>query len=83
MRPVWSNESGTVATINFAYEAEDVIVYSDLVKVKVCEERGLVTGMEASSYYLNHTERSIPAPALTAEEARAKSTPISTSLRPA
>ena len=72
MRPVWSNESGTVATINFAYEAEDVIVYSDLVKVKVCEERGLVTGMEASSYYLNHTERSIPAPALTAEEARAK-----------
>lgn len=72
MRPVWSNESGTVATINFAYETDDVIVYSDLVKVKVCEERGLATGMEASSYYLNHTERSIAAPALTAAEAAAK-----------
>lgn len=72
MRPVWANESGTVATINFAYEEDGVIVYSDLVKVKVCETRGLVSGMEASAYYLNHVERAVSAPRLTAEEAAAR-----------
>ena len=41
-----------------------VVCYNDLVKVKVCEERGAVTGLEARSYLMNHTERELPAPAI-------------------
>lgn len=59
MKPVWSSEAGTECTVNFAYEQEGVIVYPDMIKVKVCEEKGAVTGLEAHSYLANHTERSI------------------------
>ncbi|MDE7215015.1 MAG: germination protein YpeB, partial [Clostridia bacterium] len=59
MKPVWTSENGTTCNLNFVYENNGVIYYSDMVKVKVCEERGIVTGAEALSYVLNHTERNI------------------------
>lgn len=65
MKAVWINLTGNVYTINFAYEQNDVIVYSDLVKVRVCAETNMVIGIEAKSYYTNHTERKIEQPVLT------------------
>ncbi len=59
MKAVWTSENGTTCNLNFVYEDDDVIYYSDMVKVKVCEERGIVTGAEALSYVLNHTDRNI------------------------
>jgi germination protein YpeB len=59
MKPVWQTSSRAVWQFNFAYEQDGVIVYSDLVKVNVCMERGLVSAVEASTYYYNHTEREI------------------------
>lgn len=64
LRPVWVSESGVQCDINFAYVQSGVVCYNDLIKVKVCEERGAVTGLEARSYLMNHTEREIPAPSL-------------------
>ena len=58
MKPVWTSENGTTCNLNFAYEDDGVIYYPDMIKVKVCEERGIVTGMEGISYVLNHVERS-------------------------
>ena len=74
MKAVWTSENGTTCNLNFVYEDDDVIYYSDMVKVKVCEERGIVTGAEALSYVLNHTDRHIDDDdaALTKSEARAK-----------
>lgn len=72
MRPVWVNLSDNVYTINFAGSKDDVIIYSDLVKVRVCAETAAVIGMEATSYYTNHTERVINKAALSAEQARSK-----------
>lgn len=60
MRPVWETASRAVAQFNFAFVKNGVIVYSDLVKVNVCMERGVVSAIDASSYCLNHTEREIP-----------------------
>ena len=57
MQEVWISEAGTECTINFAYEQNGVVCYSDLVKVKVCEEKGAVIGLEANSYIRSHTER--------------------------
>ncbi len=72
MKAVWTSENGSTCNLNFAYVDDGVIVYSDMVKVKVCEERGVVTGLEAISYVLNHTQRDIPSAALSKAEAREK-----------
>lgn len=72
MKPVWINHTGNVYTINFAGSQDDVILYPDLVKVRVCAETATVIGMEATSYYTNHTERKIGKPVLTASQAREK-----------
>ena len=70
MKAVWSNLSNNVYTFNFAFVDNGVIVYSDLIKVRVCAETGMVIGIEASTYYINHTSRSIDLPTLTEEQAR-------------
>lgn len=72
MKAVWTGENGVTCNLNFAYVEDGVIIYGDMVKVKVCEERGLVTGMEAVAYVTNHTQRDIPAANLTKSEAREK-----------
>lgn len=59
MTPVWSSEAGAECTVNFAWEQGGVVVYPDMIKVKVCEQKGMVTGLEAHSYLANHTEREI------------------------
>ena len=72
MKAVWTSENGTTCNLNFAYVDGGVICYSDMVKVKVCEQRGIVTGMEAISYVLNHTDREIAAASITKSEAKEK-----------
>ncbi|ABR47568.1 Spore germination YpeB [Alkaliphilus metalliredigens QYMF] len=58
--------------INFAYEQDDVIVYTDLIKVKVALDNGEIIGFETEGYLINHHERDIPEPKLTEEEAQEK-----------
>ena len=70
MKAVWTAKSDGVSVINFAYFQDGVIVYSDLIKVKV--ENATVTGMECFDYYLNHAKRDIVAPVLTEEQALEK-----------
>lgn len=70
MKPVWINLANSVYTINFAYEKDGVIVYSDLVKVRVCAETGMVIGLEARSYYQNHTDRVISSPSISKHQAK-------------
>lgn len=72
MKAVWINLSNNVYTINFAYETDGVIVYSDLIKVRVCADTNTVLGFEATGYYTNHTERLISAPVLSKEKAMNK-----------
>ncbi len=75
MTCVWASSSQAVTSLNFAYEQNGVIVYSDLVKLTVCQETGKVTGMEAAPYYMNHVQREMPAPALSARAAAEKVSP--------
>lgn len=57
MKAVWAETNGYMTTVNYAYEQDGVIYYSDLIKLNICREKGQVFGMEARNYYLNHTER--------------------------
>lgn len=72
MEAVWTSENGTTCNLNFAYEKDGVIFYSDMIKVKVCEERGIVTGMEGLGYVLNHVKREAPSARIANSEAREK-----------
>lgn len=62
-------ESGIV-TINYAYVQDDVIMYSDLIKVKVALDDGEILGIETSGYLNSHTKRDIKEPKVTVEEAK-------------
>ncbi len=72
MKPVWVNLSNNLYTVNFAFEQDGVIVYSDLIKVRVCAETEMVIGLEARSYYTNHTDRVIGTPKLSEKQAESK-----------
>ena len=72
MKAVWTSENGTTCNLNFAYVQDGVIVYSDMIKVKVCEERGIVTGMEGLAYVLNHSQRTLPSAGISKGEAKEK-----------
>lgn len=46
-----------ICTINFAYRADGVTYYSDLIKVGVSMKDGTIVSMEAKGYLTNHTDR--------------------------
>ena len=58
-----------ICTVNFAYEQDDHICYPDLIKVSVSLSDGKVLSMDASSYIMNHTERTLASPAVRISEA--------------
>ena len=72
LQAVWVNLNNNVYTINFAPEISGAVIYPDLVKVRLCAETGMIIGLEATSYYTNHTEREIAKPTLSASAARKK-----------
>ena len=59
LKAVWFVEGNNVVSLNYASVIDGIICYSDLIKVTVCQERGVVSGIEATSYALNHTERKV------------------------
>ena len=72
MACVWSYTTGSTAYLNFAYDGGGIIAYPDLIKVKVCRERGVVSGYDADEYYMNHCERVLKEPKYTLNDAYEK-----------
>lgn len=67
-----------ICTINFAYTDNDIIYYSDLIKVGVNMETGEIASYCATGYIMNHTDRKLSEPQLTQEEAQGSLSPILT-----
>ena len=65
------NENGII-TINYAYNQDDVIMYPDLIKVKVALDDGEILGVETKGYLNNHTERKISKNVISIDEAKKK-----------
>lgn len=61
--------------VNFAYEQDNVVCYSDLIKVGVAMDTGKVTGFEARGYLMSHKRRSIPEVRVSKEEAKKRVAP--------
>ena len=62
-------ESGFI-TVNYAYKQNDVIMYADLIKVKISLDDGEILGIDSTGYLNNHFERNIPKTKITVEEAK-------------
>ena len=59
-----------ILTINYAYKQEDVVMYPDLVKVKVALDNGEILGVESTGYLNSHRERELKTLGITIEEAK-------------
>ncbi len=68
---VWSDDENMISYFNFAPVQNGVVLYPDLVKVKVDKSSGNVLGFEACSYYMNHVDRNIDTASISAEQAKA------------
>ncbi|MDR2421492.1 MAG: germination protein YpeB [Oscillospiraceae bacterium] len=72
MRESYRVTRGGTTTVNFAYEQDGVICYTDLIKVDVALDTGEVSGFEAQGYIMHHRARELPPPQVSEEEARGK-----------
>ena len=57
-------------TVNYAYKQGDVLIYSDLIKVKIALDNGEIIGLETTGYLNCHYERQIPTPKISIDDAR-------------
>ena len=71
MKATYYLTQGGAVTINYAYVQENVIIYPDLIKVKIALDNGEILGMETSGYLNNHLIRTIPIATITEDEAMA------------
>ena len=70
---------GGVCVINFAAVQDDVIMYTDLIKIGVALDNGEVLSFDLRGYITNHTIRDLPTPHISEEKALSL---VSKSLRP-
>ncbi len=64
-----------VCTINYALEVDGVTCYTDLIKVSIALDNGRVLSADARGYILNHKERTIAGPRISAAEAQSVISP--------
>lgn len=70
MKETYYLKQSGIVTINYAYVQNDVIMYPDLIKVKVALDNGEILGIETTGYLNSHTERKLEKPKVTVEEAK-------------
>lgn len=70
MKETYYLKQDGIVTINYAYTQNDVVVYSDLIKVKVALDNGEVLGFESTGYLNSHTERDTSKVKISKEEAK-------------
>ncbi len=76
MKQSYYLQSAGVVTVNYAYTENDIVMYTDLVKVKVAMDNGEILGYEAEGYIMNHDpNRNLPLINITEEEAQEKINP--------
>jgi spore germination protein len=70
MIPTFSLRYDNIAVVNYVYVQDKVVVYPDQIKIKIALDNGEVVGIESQHYLTAHTNRQIPKPRITSEDAR-------------
>ena len=71
MKETYFLKQDGIVTINYAYNQEGVVMYPDLIKVKVALDNGEVLGIETTGYLNNHTIRELSNVKIDKEQAKA------------
>ena len=53
---MWLSDAGMVANLTYTTVQEGVRIYPEIIRIRVCEEKGRVVGMDARGYLLNDKE---------------------------
>lgn len=72
MTPTYGQVEDGMATIAYAFRQGDVLIYPDQIKLKIALDNGEILGVDARQFLMAHHTRDLPAPAVTAQEARAR-----------
>ena len=70
MKETYYLKQDGIVTINYAYVQNDVVVYSDLIKVKVALDNGEILGIETKGYLNSHEQRTIGEIKISKEKAK-------------
>lgn len=70
MKETYYLKQSGIVTINYAYVQDDVIMYPDLIKVKVALDNGEILGIETTGYLNSHTKRKLSSPKVSVEQAK-------------
>lgn len=65
----YMKENGFI-TVNYAYKQNDVVIYADLIKVKIALDDGEIIGLETTGYLNCHYDRKIENGIISIDEAR-------------
>lgn len=72
MKETYFIKQGNVVTINYAYNDNGIVVYPDLIKVRIALDNGEILGIETSGYLNSHKDRVYKKPAISLEDAKEK-----------
>lgn len=70
MKETYHQIDNNTITVNYAYEQDGVVVYPDLIKVKMSLENGEILGVETNGYLNSHEIRTLSTPKISIEEAK-------------
>lgn len=70
MKETYYLKQDGIVTINYAYTQNNVVIYPDLIKVKVALDNGEILGIETTGYLNNHTQRDVSKVRISKEEAK-------------
>lgn len=70
MKETYYLKQDGIVTINYAYAQNDVVMYPDLIKLKIALDNGEVLGIETTGYLNSHQERNLAEPKISIEEAK-------------
>ena len=70
MKETYYIKQDGIVTINYAYMQNNVIMYPDLIKLKVALDNGEILGIETTGYLNSHEERNLQEVKITKEKAK-------------
>lgn len=76
MKTTYYEDYNGILTVNFAYDDNDICVYTDLIKVAVALDNGEILGYDARGFIVNHTERNYDTERISPLDAEKKVSPM-------
>ncbi len=70
MKETYYMKENGVITVNYAYTQDNVIIYPDLIKLKIALDNGEILGLESTGYLNSHKERELADVKITQEQAK-------------